>query len=212
MSAVGSLPPFPAAFYDRDTELVARELLGAVLECTSEDGAVASGRIVETEAYLGANDDACHAVVGRTERTWHLHGPAGIAYIYLIYGAHWCFNAVTGPEGQGSAVLVRAIEPLDGMALMRARRPSARKDRDLTNGPGKLCAALGVDGRLDGTPLHRPPLLIRPGAPVPDEAILVSPRIGITRAADLPFRYFVEESEYVSKTPRGFFRRRYGGE
>jgi len=198
--------PLPASFYDRDTELVARELLGAVLECITEDGAVASGRIVETEAYLGSHDAACHAVVGRTERTWHLHGPAGIAYVYLIYGAHWCFNAVTGPEGQGSAVLVRAIEPLAGLHLMRERRPSARRDRDLGNGPGKLCAALGVDGRLDGVPLQRPPLLVRAGDAVPDERVVVTPRIGITRAADLPLRYFVEDSEFVSKTPKGFAR------
>jgi DNA-3-methyladenine glycosylase len=149
-------------------------------------------------------------VVGRTERTWHLHGPAGIAYVYLIYGAHWCFNAVTGPEGQGSAVLVRAIEPLEGVELMRARRPSARKDRDLTNGPGKLCAALGVDGRLDGVTLQRPPLVIRPAAAVPDERVVVTPRIGITRAADLPLRYFVADSDYVSKTPKGFVRAAYG--
>ena len=198
--------PFASAFYDRRTELVARELLGAVLECRTAAG-VASGRIVETEAYLGPHDPACHAVVGLTERTRHLHGPPGIAYVYLIYGVYWCFNAVTEPAGVGAAVLVRAVEPLEGLDLMRSRRPAARRDRDLTNGPGKLCTALGIDGALSGRPLDAPPLRIVSGPPVADASVVVSPRIGITRAADWPLRYFVRESEYVSKTPRGFFQR-----
>ena len=198
----------PAAFYDRDTALVARALLGAVVECASPDG-LASGRIVETEAYLGADDPACHAVAGITPRTRHLHGPPGMAYVYRIYGMHWCLNAVTQEQGIGSAVLVRALEPVEGLALMQARRPAARRDVDLLNGPGKLCAALGIDARLDGHMLQRPPLLIRDGVPVPDVAVDVTPRIGITRAADLPLRYLVRESAWVSKTPRGFPRAPY---
>jgi DNA-3-methyladenine glycosylase len=194
----------PPSFYDRDTELVARDLLGATLECETEDG-LASGRIVETEAYLGPHDAACHAVAGRTSRTWHLFGPPGTAYVYFIYGVHWCFNAVTREEGHGSAVLVRAVEPIAGIELMRRRRPAARRDRDLTNGPGKLCRALGIEGAHDGLPLAaRSPLRIREGAPVPDAAVLVSPRIGITRAADAPLRWLVRGSEYVSRTPATF--------
>ncbi|HET7459213.1 MAG TPA: DNA-3-methyladenine glycosylase [Gemmatimonadaceae bacterium] len=196
----------PISFYDRDTRVVARELLGAVLECETSDG-LASGRIVETEAYLGADDPACHAVAGLTERTRHLHGPPGIAYVYLIYGAHWCFNAKTEREGNGSAVLVRAIEPVDGEALMRRRRPTAKRDVDLTNGPGKLCAALGVTGVLDGVPLTRPPLVIRSGDVIADRDIDVTPRIGITRAADLPLRWLVRGSPWVSRTPVHFPRR-----
>jgi len=195
--------PFPPEFYDRDTELVARDMLGALLECETPAG-VASGRIVETEAYLGVHDPACHAVAGLTERTRHLHGPPGIAYVYLIYGMYWCFNAVTRPEGVGAAVLVRAVEPVDGVELMRARRPTATNDRDLTNGPGKLCIALGIERTTSGLPLQRPPIVIRRGAPVPDADVLVSPRIGITRAADWPLRYLVKGSPYVSKTPRAF--------
>lgn len=187
----------PAAFYDRPTELVARELLGAVLECTTDDG-VAAGRIVETEAYLGPNDPACHAVVGRTERTWHLHGPPGVAYVYFIYGVHWCFNAVTREEGHGSAVLVRALEPVAGIDLMRRRRGAPRTDRDLTNGPGKLCQALGVTGALDGVRLDRQPLRILDGDPIADDDTVVTPRIGITRAADWPLRWLVRGSPYVS--------------
>ena len=197
----------PPGFYDRETERVARDLLGAILECETADG-LAAGRIVETEAYLGADDPACHAVVGRTQRTWHLFGPAGTAYVYFIYGAHWCFNAVTREEGHGSAVLVRAIEPTAGLSLMRARRPAARRDRDLTNGPGKLCRALGIDGSHDGVALAAgAPLRIRRGTAVPDAAVRVSPRIGITRGAEAPLRWFEQGSEFVSRTPPHFFQR-----
>jgi hypothetical protein len=131
--------PLPAAFYDRDPALVARELLGMVLRSESQDG-VTSGRIVESEAYLGPHDPAAHSAVGRTSRNWHLFGPPGQAYVYFIYGMHWCVNAVTREDGHGSAVLIRAIEPLEGVELMRSRRPKAKRDRDLANGPGKVCA------------------------------------------------------------------------
>jgi DNA-3-methyladenine glycosylase len=200
--------PFRSSFYDRDTRAVARELIGAIIECTTPDG-VASGRIVETEAYLGAHDPACHAVAGITPRTRDLHGPPGIAYVYRIYGMHWCFNAVTEAEGVGAAVLVRAIEPLDGIELMRARRPRARRDRDLTNGPGKLCAALGITGAMSGAPLARPPVVVRRGTPVADAELFVTPRIGITRAAEWPLRYCLRESEFVSPTPASFPRTDY---
>jgi DNA-3-methyladenine glycosylase len=196
----------PAAFYARDTEQVARDLLGCVLECHADDG-VASGRIVETEAYLGEHDDACHAVVGRTARTEALYGRPGTAYVYFIYGMYWCFNAVTRAVGLPSAVLVRAVEPVEGIELMRRRRPRARRDIDLTNGPGKLCLALGIAGSHDRLPLQRPPLLIREGQAVADREVVVTPRIGITRAADWPLRWLVADNAYVSKTPRHFLRR-----
>lgn len=207
-TAGSAIAPFPPAFYDRDPRAVARELLGAVLECRTAEG-VASGRVVETEAYLGPHDPACHAVAGRTRRTWHLHGPPGVAYVYRIYGVHWCFNAVTLPEGVGSAVLVRALAPLGGLPLMRDRRGRPRDGRDLTNGPGKLCAALGITGAADGAPLDAGPVVLRPGPPVAHAAVLVTPRIGITRAADWPLRYIVAGDPYVSRTPAVFFRRPY---
>jgi len=204
--------PLPRSFYDREPALVARELLGAVVECRTKGG-VASGRVVETEAYLGPHDPACHAAVGLTARTECLFGPPGTAYVYFIYGMHWCLNAVTQRAGVGSAVLLRAVEPLVGLPLMRRRRhvrargPAA--DRVLTNGPGKVCAALGIDGRANGASLQRGPVFVLRGDDVTDADVAVSPRIGITRAAHWPQRYFVRDNPFVSRTPSTFAVRRY---
>ncbi len=200
--------PLPVQFYNRPTELVARELLGAVLECTTNEG-VTSGRIVETEAYTGPDDPSCHAAAGLTGRTKDLFGPPGISYVYFIYGMYWCVNAVTRERGHGSAVLVRAVAPLSGIELMRRRRARARRDRDLTNGPGKLCLAMGIVGSMSGLPLRRPPLLIRAGEPVNDDDVVVTPRVGISRAADWPLRYFVRDDPFVSPTPSHFLRTSY---
>ncbi len=198
-------PVLPVSFYDRDTEIVARELLGTVLECRTQAG-VARGRIVETEAYLGEHDGACHATAGLTRRTEPLYGPPGLAYVYRIYGMHWCMNAVTRATGSPSAVLVRALEPLDGVELMWERRPPARLERDLTNGPGKLCAALAIGAEHNGVSLQRSSLVIRAGLPVTDSEVEVTPRIGITRAVGWPLRYLVRGSAFVSSTPRTFPR------
>lgn len=188
----------PRAFYDRDTELVARDLLGAIVQHDSAEGMTA-GRIVETEAYLGEHDPACHAAVGLTPRTRPLYGPPGIAYVYFIYGVHWCLNAVTRAEGLPSAVLIRALEPVDGLEWMRRRRSRARRDIDLTNGPGKLCQALGIDGTSNGLTLQRPPLVIRRGDIVAEDDVVLSPRIGITQAADWPLRWHIRGNPYVSR-------------
>ncbi|MEQ1691112.1 MAG: DNA-3-methyladenine glycosylase [Gemmatimonas sp.] len=188
--------PLPTAFYDRDPAVVARELLGAVLRLVDADGAV-SGRIIETEAYLGPHDAACHAVAGRTARTWHLFGPPGTAYVYFIYGMHWCVNAVTREEGFGSAVLIRALEPLEGIDRMRARRPKARHDKQLCDGPGKLCAALGITRIFDGTSLSEGrALTIHAGESIPEHAVIVGPRVGISKAKELELRYSVLSTEY----------------
>jgi DNA-3-methyladenine glycosylase len=188
----------PATFYERDTELVARDMLGALLQCSTADG-TASGIVVETEAYIGEHDAACHAVAGLTTRTAPLYERAGIAYVYFIYGMYWCFNAVTRAKGLPSAVLVRAIEPVEGVDLMRRRRAHARKDRDLTNGPGKLCLALGIDGRMNMQPLQRGSLVIREYTSYPDSAVAITPRIGIRHAVDWPLRWVVRGNEYVSR-------------
>lgn len=192
-------PPLERSFYDRPTEVVARELLGAVLECRTAGG-IASGRIVETEAYLGEHDLACHAAVGRTARTAPLYGPPGIAYVYFIYGMYWCFNAVTRAKDEPSAVLVRAIEPIEGIPLMQRRRPRVKRLVDLTNGPGKLCLALGITGEHTWHSLQRPPLVIRRGESTPDDRVAITPRIGITQWADAPLRWIVADNPYVSKT------------
>jgi DNA-3-methyladenine glycosylase len=188
----------PPSFYDRETEIVARAMLGTVLECETEQG-VASGIIVETEAYLGEHDLACHAAAGRTARTEPLYGPPGIAYVYFIYGMYWCFNAVTRSDGLPSAVLVRAVEPLDGIALMHQRRAHVTHTADLTNGPGKLCTALGITGALNGMALCRKPIVIREGEPVPDDEVEITARIGITRSADWPLRWIVKGNRFVSR-------------
>lgn len=218
--------PLPRSFYERDSKVVARALLGTVLECETPEGR-ASGRIVETEAYLGPSDPASHAAAGLTGRTRYLFGRPGSAYVYFIYGVHWCVNAVAWRHGAGTAVLIRALEPVEGIALMRARRWArrgvrrraaraaeedgmGRRDRDLTNGPGKLCVALGIDGRLNGVTLLRPPLTIRVGHEIADSLVAVSPRIGITRAAELPCRFFVRDSPYVSRTPSHFVTEAFG--
>ena len=205
-SRVGA--PLPTAFYDRPTELVARELLGTVLECSTPEG-VTRGRIVETEAYLGPDDPACHAAAGLTARTQHLFGPPGRAYVYLIYGMYWCFNAVTRERGHGAAVLVRGVHPIDGVELMHRRRPNVRRERDLTNGPGKLCLAMGIVGAMSGASLRNGPVVIRAGEQVPDAEVEVTPRIGITQAAEWPLRYLVRDDPFVSATPKAFFRRTY---
>ena len=188
----------PASFYERDTELVARDMLGMLLQCRTAQGS-ASGRIVETEAYVGEHDAACHAAAGLTVRTAPLYERAGIAYVYFIYGMYWCFNAVTRARGSPSAVLVRAIEPVEGIDLMRRRRPRARRERDLTNGPGKLCLALGIDGSMNRQSLQRGSLVIREYESFDDSAVAITPRIGIRHAADWPLRWLVRDNEFVSK-------------
>jgi DNA-3-methyladenine glycosylase len=188
----------PRAFYDRDTEQVSRELLGCVLETKSRDGTTA-GVIVETEAYIGEHDPACHAAAGRTKRTEPLYGPPGIAYVYFIYGMYWCVNAVTRAQGLPSAVLIRALEPVTGLDLMRERRGHPGSERDLTNGPGKLCIALGITAEHNGAILQQGPIVIRAGKNVAARDVVVAPRIGIKKAADWPLRWYIRDNEFVSR-------------
>jgi DNA-3-methyladenine glycosylase len=191
--------PLPASFCDRPAEIVARELLGALL-VSEVGGERCLCEIVETEAYVGPEDDASHAAArfGRTARNDAMFGPAGTAYVYLIYGVHWCLNVVTGVEGFGAAVLLRAARPIEGGEAMRARRPG-RPDRDLLRGPGNLARALGVDAALNRHPMNAPPLWIAPGRTVSDTEVAIGPRIGITRAADWPLRFWVAGDPHVSK-------------
>lgn len=208
MSGRRALRPLPPAFYARAADEVARDLLGAVLVSTT-GGALVSGRIVETEAYLGPHDPASHAAerIGRTARNAAMFGPPGIAYVYRIYGLHWCLNAVTGGEGYPAAVLIRALEPLDGIEVMRLRRWGAggaasagrRPDRELTAGPARLAEALAIDGALNGHPLQVAPLVLAEGEPVDAAEIEAGPRVGVTRAADWPLRFFIRGNPWVSR-------------
>ena len=190
----------PQSFYARATERVARDLLGAVLECTVR-GVRCRGRIVETEAYIGEHDAACHAAAGRTKRAAGLWGPPGSAYVYRIYGMYWCANVVTRREGLASAVLLRAVEPLEGLSTMRRRR-DGRKDHELTSGPGKLCDAFAITGpRHHGATFLRAPLRILAGDPVDESEVAVTRRIGINPrnpALDWPLRWIVRRSPFVS--------------
>ncbi len=196
--------PLPASFYRRPAEAVARDLLGCYLVRELEGERLVL-RLVETEAYLGAPDRASHAWAGRrTPRNESLYLPGGHAYVYFIYGMHFCLNAVTGEADIGSAVLLRAGEPVEGEERMQDNRGWVRPPRpgDLAGGPGKLCQALAVGRDLDGVPLGRPPLYITQGEPVPEEEIIASPRIGVDyagEAAAWPLRFTVRGHRHVSK-------------
>ena len=196
--------PLPVSFYRRPAEAVARDLLGRYL-VRELDGARLVLRLVETEAYLGAPDRASHAWGGRrTPRNASLYLPGGHAYVYFIYGMHWCLNAVTGKEDIGSAVLLRAGEPVAGEERMIENRVWARPPRagDLAGGPGKLCQALAIDRALDGARLDCPPLFITRGDPVPEEDVATGPRIGVDyagEAAAWPLRFAVRGCGHVSR-------------
>jgi DNA-3-methyladenine glycosylase len=190
--------PLPTSFYARPTEVVARSLLGHLLVSTV-GGRRTAGRIVETEAYLGPHDPASHAFGSRrTARTEVMYGPPGTAYIYFTYGMHWCLNAVTRREGYPAAVLIRALEPVSGLVTMRRRR-GIMPDRALCAGPARLCMALGITGDLNGVRLQRGPLKIFRMHVPRGARIFRTPRIGITRAADWPLRYFLADSPWVSR-------------
>jgi DNA-3-methyladenine glycosylase len=185
--------PLGREFYARSVHEVARDLVG----CTLMVGDC-GGVIVETESYE-RDDPACHAYVGRTARTETLFGPPGHAYVYLSYGIHSLLNAVAEPEGRAAAVLIRALQPTVGVDRMRARR-GARREVDLCSGPGKLTEALGVGLDLNGADLAAPPFAVLPGGPEWEGAeIVAGPRIGITKAVDLPWRFCVAGNPHVSR-------------
>lgn len=195
------------SFYDRPALDVAGDLLGKILVYTSEAG-LTSGIIVEAEAYSGEDDPACHAAAGRTARNAPLYGPPGRAYVYLNYGLHDMVNAVTGADGHPAAVLIRALEPLEGLPLMRRRRAQApwRKgkspvpDHELCRGPGNLTRAMGISLADNLRPLTRPPLTIRDEG-VPSPLVVWDSRIGIRVGTDRPWRASVAGHRSVSGRP-----------
>ncbi len=186
-------------FLEHGTEEIARMLLGHYL-CRETDEGLVSGMIVETEAYLSEKDDACHASRGKTKRNAAMFGPAGRAYIYFIYGSYHCFNVVTGPEGTGEAVLIRAVEPLKGLQIMQERRKRAFRFENLVNGPGKLCQAFAIDRSLDGHNLSEKPLYLLENRAICDQIeVIATPRIGISKAEDKLLRFIIRGSKYLSR-------------
>lgn len=190
----------PRSFYARDTVDVAKQLLGKVLVRETPAGRL-SVRIVETEAYCGPHDKACHASRGRTERNGVMFGEPGHAYVYFIYGMYHCLNFVTERDGYPAAVLVRAGEPLEGVEAMRALRRKAKKPVDLTSGPGRLCMALGIDRALNGADVCRKgPLYVEDSEDAVFE-VVSSKRIGVDYAGeyrDKPWRFYIKGSPFVS--------------
>ena len=190
-------------FFRQDTVELARKLLGCLLVHRTPDG-VAGGMIVETEAYIGAIDKACHAYRNRSERTEIMYHDGGYAYVYFIYGMHHCFNVVTGPEGEGNAVLIRALEPVIGLKLMQRRR-NTKSLQNLCSGPGKVCLALDITKNEYGLDLCNAdsPLHLIQYRHIPDAKIVASPRINVAyaeEAAAWPWRFYVKENPYVSVT------------
>ena len=191
----------PREFYARPTLTVAQELLGQRVVRVL-DGQRLAGRIVEVEAYLDETDQASHARPGPTRRNAPMYGPPGHAYVYFIYGMYYCLNAVTEPEGSPAAVLIRALEPLEGVEAMRRHRPG-HSDCNLTSGPGKLCQALAIDRTLNSADLcHDTRLWIEAGAPVADEQVAAGPRIGVRgdqRARTAPWRFYFQDHPCLSR-------------
>jgi DNA-3-methyladenine glycosylase len=187
----------PVSFYDRGTVSVAREILGCLLCRREDDGTYSYGRIMETEAYVGESDPACHAAAGRTPRTRVLYGRPGRAYVYFTYGMHYLFNCVTEPRGTPGAVLIRALRPEAGVERM-ARRRGTTSSRALASGPSKLCQALGIDLAQNELRLTGPEILIRrDGIRVGNLAR--GPRVGIRKGTARPWRFWVEGNPYVSR-------------
>ena len=188
--------PLPRAFFDRAASKVAPQLLNKIL--AAADGR--SGRIVEVEAYLGPIDPAAHTYRGKTPRNATMFGPAGHMYVYFTYGMHWCCNCVCGPVGSGSGVLIRALEPLHGLAQMRAARPRIVADRDLCRGPARLTQAMDISGSQNGIDLVSAlaGFAIVDDGTAPPKNLVGGPRIGIRLGKDFPWRWSVPGSRYVS--------------
>lgn len=192
--------PLPRAFYAQPTLTLARDLLGLTLWRRTDAG-LCAGIIVETEAYISAIDPASHNYLRRSARSAVMFGPPGHAYIYLIYGMYHCLNIVAEPEGTSAAVLLRSLAPIAGLELMHARCPAARRATDLARGPGRLCRALGLTLAENGLALDGDALWLSITSPehrLEGATIATSPRIGITRGADLPWRFYLQGHPAVS--------------
>ena len=191
------------AFYTRDVLIVANELLGKVL-FKNDGNKLFSGRIVEVEAYDGRTDQAAHTYIGKTKRNEIMFNEGGYLYVYLSYGVHYCCNVVTGTKGIGTAVLIRALEPLEGFNLMIRNRFGKNKLvgkewNQLTNGPGKVCKSFGIGKNHSGVDLTKDRIYIEDVVLKKNEEIGVSKRIGITKSIHLPWRFFIKNNPYLSR-------------
>lgn len=199
MTQIKRAATLPVSFFRRPTEVVAAELLGMVV-VSSVDGAVTEGVITETEAYLGYDDPASHGYLHRRNaRNAALFGPPGRWYVYLSYGMHWCANLVCQRSGLASAVLLRALQPIAGLDIMRKRRGGV-PDRELCSGPGKLCQALGMTRDLDDQRMAHSPVLVRRPERSEERRIAITPRIGISKAVDWPLRFCLAGSPWTSRS------------
>lgn len=199
-NAAPSPKPLARAFFQRPTLDIAADLLKCGLYVRDRYG-LAGGRIVEAEAYIGEDDPACHAYRGRTRRNQVMYGPPGRAYVYFTYGNHWMLNVVTEPDQSPAAVLIRAIEPFTGLKAMQRRR-DGRNDHDLTNGPGKLTSALGINGDDNGAGFTGPRLFLS-RIPTGEFQTATSGRVGVSEGGDIPWRFYVAGNPWVSPYRRG---------
>jgi DNA-3-methyladenine glycosylase len=204
LPSIFDLAPLPRAFYLRSPRAVARDLLGCTLISRSggvsrSGGTVTAGRIVETEAYLGPQDAASHAAIRPLAARDLFYGEGARAYVFRIYGLHYCLNVITGRAGSPGCVLIRALEPVAGLRAMARRRGLAAGALHLTNGPAKLCEALAITSRHNGLDVTRGSLVIVPAAVPREVRIAIGPRIGITRATALPLRFWIRGNRYVSR-------------
>jgi DNA-3-methyladenine glycosylase len=191
----------PRSFYSRDPRVVAPELLNKVL--VRDDGRL--GRIVEVEAYVGSEDPAAHSFRGKTPRNVTMFGPGGHLYVYFTYGMHWCANAVCGKVGEGHGVLLRAMEPLEGLDLMLEARSFPARIRDVASGPGRLAQAMGIDRTFDGADLVKGDrgFWITSDGTEPPELPIAGPRVGIRDGIEYPWRWHVPDHLHVSRTRPG---------
>ena len=190
-------------FYQRELLEVARELLGKIL-VKSDKGKILAGKIVELESYHGDFDQAAHSYVGITNRNKIMFEKGGYFYVYFTYGAHHCCNVVTGKKGQGTAVLIRAVEPVSGIDWMIKNRfgrklKNEKEIYNLTSGPGKVCKAFGIDRSHSGIDLTGEEIFILDNKKIPEDETGISTRIGITRSTDLPWRFFIRNNPYLSR-------------
>ena len=190
-------------FYTRELLTVARNLLGKIL-VKKDKGLILSGKIVEVEAYDGSIDEAAHTFIGKTKRNEIMFGIGGFFYVYFTYGAHFCCNVVTGKIGQGTAVLIRAIEPIKGKDIMIKNRfkrdlVNEKEKYNLTNGPGKICQAMSINKNHYGLDLTGNKVYLLDAPEIKEDDIIITKRIGIKKSVDLPWRFYIKDNPYVSK-------------